>query len=222
MSTRITRDLVLALLGVAIGLPGAAAAQRQQAGRLAFPAELSVQTRDTLQWLADSARSAGIPAEAIAGKAAEGVLKGADDARIIRAARSLLRELMIARDALPPAAAPGTLAAGASALHAGVSPQTLRRLARSGENAQQSNLGVALVTLADLVASRVPAESAASSVEQLLRRNAPEGEMAAFRTAIARDIEAGRPPEAALQSRTRALVRSLDSRADGSLSGRRP
>lgn len=213
---------MLALVAVAIGLPGKATAQRQQAGRLALPAELSVQTRDTLQLLSDSARSAGLPAEAIAVKAAEGVLKGADDARIIRAARSLLRELMIARDALPPAAPLGTLTAAASALHAGVSPQTLRRLARSSEGAQQSDLGVALVTLADLVASKVPAESAASSVEQLLRRSAPEAEMAAFRAAIARDIEAGRPPEAALQLRTRALVRSLDARPDGSPGNRRP
>jgi hypothetical protein len=176
---------------------------------LDWPARLSGATRDSLERVADSARAARLPVELLVAKSAEGVLKGADDARILRAVRGLARELGDARAALPVGATTATLAAGASALHAGVSAQTLRRLAAAG--ADPADLAVGLVTVADLVAVRVPAEAAAASVEELLRRRAPEAELSAFRAGVAQDIAAGRSPESALTVRTQALVRILEA-----------
>jgi len=218
MSTS-SRSLALALaLGLGLWVSRSEAQQVVDA----FPAGLSAPTRDALRRLADSAQAAGLPAQVIVAKAAEGMLKGADEARIIRAARSLLVELMIARDVLPHGASLGMLTAAASAVHAGVSPQTVSRLIRSGESvrAGEVDLSISLIALTDLVASKVPAESAANAVEQLLRRRAPEAELTAFRAAVAHDIASGESPQAALDSRTKALVRTLDSRAD--LMGRRP
>jgi hypothetical protein len=192
---------VTAVLCVPFGAPATLAAQE------ALPARLSAATRDTLVRLIDSARVLRLPTDPLAARAAEGVLKGADDARIVRAVRSLVRELADARDALPPSASPATLAAGASALHAGVSPRALRRLASAGDGVDEADLAVALIALADLVASRVPPEAAASSIELLLKRRAPEAEITAFRAAVTRDILAGRPPEAALSVRARAIAR---------------
>jgi hypothetical protein len=83
----------------------------------------------------------------------------------------------------------------------------LRRLASAGDGVDEADLAVALIALADLVASRVPPEAAASSIELLLKRRAPEAEITAFRAAVTRDILAGRPPEAALSVRARAIAR---------------
>jgi len=55
---------------------------------------------------ADSLRAAGLPADPIYAKAAEGVFKGADDQRILAAARSLARELGEARGAIGSTAPP--------------------------------------------------------------------------------------------------------------------
>src|SRR5256885_15532589 len=68
-----------------------------------FPSSLSAETQLTLTRIADSARAARLPVQAIVAKAAEGALKGADDARIIRAVRTLFGELSEARAALPAA-----------------------------------------------------------------------------------------------------------------------
>ena len=180
-----------------------------QDGSAALPARLSPAARDTILRLVDSARARRLPAEQLVAKASEGVLKGADDSRVVRAVRSLLRELEDARSALPPASPAATIAAGASALHAGVSGEELRKLAsaHSGASRDPADLAVALITLADLVANNVPVRAAASSVEELLRRGTPEAEMAAFRTGVAEDIRLGRTPETAIAARTRALVR---------------
>jgi hypothetical protein len=213
MTGRVAMSLAVVLCA------SAASAQKREQARYEWPARLAGATRDTLTSLADSARAARLPAEALVAKAAEGVLKGADDVRILRAVRVLTRELADARGALPSNAPLGTLTAAASALHAGVSPEMLRRLSAAG-GVDAAELGIAFVTLADLVASRVPADAASASIEQLLRHRAPESEMSAFRAAIAQDIQAGRAPEAALASRTQALVRTLDGRPE--IAPRRP
>jgi hypothetical protein len=132
------------------------------------------------------------------------VLKGADDARILRAIRQLTRELGVAASLLPPKSAPGTLSAAASALHSGASPATLERLAAL--KSSEHDLAVALVTLADLIAARVPTELAASSVEQLMQRRATEAEMAAFRSTVTREIAGGVQARAALDAGVRDAV----------------
>jgi hypothetical protein len=171
---------------------------------------LSPATRAVLDRLIDSARVAGLPAAPLVDKVAEGTLKGADDERILRAVRTLVRELGTARDALGPQADVTVLGAAASALHAGVAESDLRLMARAGGSPEPAALASALVTLVDLVAKQVPVAPATRSIEDLLKRRATEKQFATLRADVGQDILAGRPPEQALVMRTTAQLRALD------------
>jgi hypothetical protein len=171
---------------------------------------LSPATRATVDRLIDSARVAGLPTAPLVDKIAEGTLKGADDERILRAVRTLARELGTARDALGPTADVAVLGAAASALHAGVPEGDLRRMARAGGNPEPAALASALVTLVDLVAKQVPVASATRSIEDLLNRRATEKQFATLRADVGQDILAGRSPEQSLITRTTAQLRALD------------
>jgi hypothetical protein len=171
--------------------------------------------------LADSARARGLPSDPLFAKAAEGALKGADSTRIVDAVRRLLGELEVVRGTLGTCAGNAELAAAASALHAGVTPAQLARVAQKcGErggpsSAKPDRLVMPLVVLADLVARRVSADVAVSSLETLLSRSAPDAEFASLRTAIERDIASGASPDAAMRARSAAVARSLDGRTGG-------
>ena len=88
-----------AILMMAALAPSGAESQ-SPAERMTLPETLQPDTRAAVERLADSLRSAGVPWEPLYAKSAEGVLKGADDERILRAVRSLARELTGARGAL--------------------------------------------------------------------------------------------------------------------------
>ena len=193
-------------LSLAASLAGAAdaGAQQPQQPPPALPARLGAPARAAIEALADTLRRDGLPADALYAKAAEGVLKGADDARIVGAVRTLARELGDARGALGAGASAGEVLAGASALHAGIAPEQLRRLRLASEGG--TAFPAALVVVVDLVARRVPADVAVRSVETLVARRAGDGELQALRVGVEQDILAGRSPAAAAESRTRAIV----------------
>jgi hypothetical protein len=165
--------------------------------------------------LLDSARARGLPTGPLTSKAAEGVLKGADSARIVTAVRKLLDEMDAARSTLGPSAPSAELVAAASALHAGVTPSQLAHVAELGGPAKSDRLVMPLVVLADLVARRVSPDVAVSSLETLLARAAPDAEFASLRAAIERDIANGTSPDAAMRARSAAVVRTLDAKAGG-------
>jgi hypothetical protein len=180
----------------------AAAAQTR-----AIPDRIGAPTRVALEHLVDSARLAGIPRAPLYDKMAEGVLKGADDERILRAVESLVRDLGEARSALGPTADLSLITAGASALHAGIATNELHRLAQLGaESNDQAAFASALITLVDLVAKRVPVNVATSSIQNLIEHRATDRQYAALRTAVEQDILAGRAPEAAVAMRVRAQL----------------
>ena len=110
------------------------------------------------------------------------------------------------------------LGAAANALHAGVSPDELRRLQRASSSGSDV-LASALVTLVDLVAKRVPVSSATSSIHDLLDRRAGERQFAALRAEVEQDISAGLSPDAALKARVGLQLRALDA---APLDARRP
>jgi hypothetical protein len=178
-----------------------------------WPKSISVETQRVLARLADSAHALDLPADAIVAKAAEGVLKGADDARIVRAARGLLAELIAARSALPPGAGSALLNAAASALHAGIPLSGLTKIVLAG-GSNETQLAIGLVALADLSANGVRPATAGDAIVELLKRHAPEADITALRTSVARDIAAGNAPESALGERMDRLLRSLDTRKD--------
>jgi hypothetical protein len=192
---------------------GASSLDAQQPARVPLPARLGAESRAVIERTIDSARAVGLPTEPLTDKVLEGVLKGADDQRIVLAVQSLVRELGTARTVIGGATNTALLGATASALHAGVSAIDLRRLVRPAGDAP-ADAGVltsALVALVDIVAKRVPAGVAVSAIGDLLQRGAPEGQFAALRSEVEQDIIAGRPPESALLERTRAHLRLLDA-----------
>ena len=188
-------------------------AQRTGAQQVVLPERLGSTTRASIERLADSLRGVGLPTQPLYAKAAEGVLKGADDSRIVAAIRTLARELGEARTALGEESNDAELIAGASALHAGAPPATLRRLRESsGARRAKGTLAVPLVVLADLASRGIPATVAGASLEALAARNASDDQFTALRAAIERDIEAGRRPIDAATARTRALLGSMEAR----------
>jgi hypothetical protein len=178
-----------------------------------LPAQLSPGTRAAIARLGDSLRASGLPEDPLYSKAAEGVLKGADDARIVAAVRTLARELGDARLSLGAEADEAELVAGASALHVGATPAMLRRLASARPtDGPGTSLATPLVALADLLTRRVPAPAASAAIDALVSRHAPSTDFAALRAAVERDIQAGRSPEAAVTARTQTLLRNIETR----------
>jgi hypothetical protein len=204
------RVAIVAMLSIA----APARAQQTSNARPALPARLAPDTRAAVERLVDSVRSAGLPTAPLIDKAAEGVLKGADDRRILAAVQGLARELGDARTLLGSTSNTSLLTAVASALHAGVSPSDVRRLVRPAPtDADAHILATAMVTLVDLVAKRVPPSVAASSLAELVARRVPESQYVALRSEVEQDILDGRAPEASIVARTRAHLRLLDDPA---------
>jgi len=200
------RLLIFAVAFASMAAPGAAQARSPQ-----LPTQLSQDARVAIQRILDSARVAGLPTAPLADKASEGVLKGADDRRVVSAVQRLWRQLLDARAILGSASDVALLGATASALQAGVPASDLRRLTTPAQGAALDSraLAGALVILVDFVAKRVPPAAASASIEELLQRHATEDQFVALRNEVEQDILNGQLPEAALVTRTRARVKLL-------------
>lgn len=201
------------LLAVSSALAPSQRVSAQSPATVELPAQLSAAARQSIAKLGDSLRAARLPDEPLYAKAAEGVLKGADEPRILSAVRSLARELGEARASLGADADDAELVAGASALHVGATPAMLRRLALARASGREgASLATPLVALADLLTRHVPPPAASAAIDSLVTRGAPGADFAALRAAVERDIEAGRSPEASVATRTQTLLRNIEAR----------
>ena len=205
------RSAVRCLVAAAVQMLAASASLGGQQPTTAsdLPPQLSAAARQAIARLGDSLRAVRLPDEPLYAKAAEGVLKGAEEARIVAAVRTLARELGEARSSLGDAADVAELVAGASALHVGATPAMLKRLRETHFAAGESGTSLAtpLVALADLLTRRVPPPIAAAAIDSLVARRAPGDDFAALRAAVERDIDAGRAPEASVTTRMQGLLR---------------
>jgi hypothetical protein len=171
---------------------------------------LSPGLRAAVDRLADSARAFGVPTEPLYLKAAEGVLKGADDDRVAVVVGRMLTELREARQGLGGDATSAELIAGASVVHAGLDAAALRRVRAARAGARTDNaLVMPLVVLADLVARRVTPETATASVIALAERGAPDAEFDDLRSVVEREIRRGQPPDAAARARTAVILQAM-------------
>ncbi|HXG98525.1 MAG TPA: hypothetical protein VNJ06_15580 [Gemmatimonadales bacterium] len=177
-------------------------------------ARLDPDTRSAVVALMDSARGDGLPVEPLIQRALEGATKSAPGARIVAAVRRLTLDLGAARTALGTDASSPELEAGVAALRAGATPQILTQL----RTVRRPPLTMALSVFADLVASGVPADSAAAAV-LMLAPKARDADLVEFRRAVERDIALGAPPGAATSIRVNAGA--LDN-AYGASSGNTP
>ena len=179
-----------------------------------LPERLSPATRTSIERLADSLAREGLPSYALRDKAAEGVLKGADDARILLAVASLAARLRESRALLGSTARDDELIASSSALYAGVPSNGIAKLisAQQRRGSAGTSLSVPLTVLAELASARVPADVALASVDALLARGARDADFGAFRLSVERDIRSGRSPKDAvstgMQSTLRGIVRT--------------
>lgn len=208
------RVLVLFAAGAATLPCAVASAQSSDRAAAAATVALPAGLRASMDRLADSARTLGIPSEPLYLKAAEGQLKGADDARVLDAVRRLMGELTTARRMLGASSSTGELVAGANAIHARVDPERLRELREaSAVKRSASSLVMPLVVVADLVSRRVTPDVAVASVQSLVVQGAPDQEFASLRTAVERDIAGGQTPDLAMRSRTDVALRMLSGGA---------
>lgn len=195
------RSRWIATLPLAAGLlvfrPSPGAAQDPRLERRLDPATLQ-----SVSAMIDSARLQGLPVEPLVQRALEGAAKHAPPEQIAAAVRRLALELATARGALGMASSSAELDAAASALRAGVRPADLTQLRRR----RTQSLTVALATLADLVTSGVPPDSAAAAVIALAA-SARDDQIAEFRRAVERDIALGAPPAVAAAVRVDAALR---------------
>ena len=120
------RSLAVTIAVIACAL-GARLSQAQEIDRT-LPAQLSAPTRATLERLIDSARVAGLPVDPLYSKVREGVIRSADESRVIAAVQRLGRDLGEARSALGDSASAEEITAGANALRAGIRGAELSRL----------------------------------------------------------------------------------------------
>lgn len=208
--TRVTLTVIIGLLSSVAGWTTAA---HGQSVTPPLPARLGAAARAAITATIDSARTDGLPVRPLVDKAAEGVLKGADDGRIVAAVRSLAAAMRDARTTLGPDVDPSLLAAAASALRAGVTTRDLHELARSSAGGMPASdvFATALVTLVDFVSKGVPPGTAARSIHQLLRADAPASQFVRLRAEVDADVQSGQSPAAALDARVRDDLRTLDA-----------
>ena len=206
--------VALALWALLLAMPRQGAAQppvERRAGA-PLPDRLSPATRAAIERLADSLAHEGLPSYPLRDKAAEGVLKGADDARILLAVSSLTARLRESRTLLGNGARDDELIAASSALYAGVPSGGIAKLVSAQHRragGSSTSLSVPLTVLAELASSRVPSDVALSSVDALLARGARDADFGAFRLSVERDIRSGRSPRDAVSTSMQSTLRGI-------------
>lgn len=192
-----------ASLAIAVALALIPCVARSDGDMERLRARLDPQTASEVARVVQEARDAGLPAEALVSKALEGAGKGAPGPRIVTTVKQYAMALAGARDVLGTHSSPTEIVAGAGALMGGVPADSLARL-RATRPGQP--LVVPLVVLADLVARKVPAPTATSTVLAATRAGVRDTELLALREGIEQDIRAGVAPFNAATLRGRALV----------------
>lgn len=176
---------------------------------LQLPAKLQPATRATIERLADSLQSVGVPSSPLYDKAAEGVLKGADDTRIIAAVRSLARELGVASTVMGASAPVSDIVSAASALRAGVSLSAAQKIAsrRAKNTSTDERTALSFIILADFASRGVPVDAAVNTIDGLLAKGASGAELSQFSNGVIRDLMAGRDARSTLHNRADVILR---------------
>ena len=166
-------------------------------------AALPPATRTQLAALADSVRTAGLPAAALDRKVIEGVAKHADPARIVSVVSRVAEGLRTAGAALGPASAAELEAAGA-AVQSGVTLDQLRRVRASLPRTRP--ITQALVVLTDLTRRGVSPGDGVQALTRLTRAGARDTELARWRSEVAADVAGGMGGDAAVTRQTETFL----------------
>ncbi len=195
---------ILALLAlIAGGLPCELQAQE---ARVRAQQTLPDDVFQELDALATAADAEGIPGELIFSKALEGAAKRVPANRLVPAVEAYTGRLRVARGAFGPGATGPLLVAGADALQRGVEAEALRGL---GDPSERSPMAV--LVLAELVETGVPAERALGLVREAMQRRARQQEMLGLPARVRQLMQQGRSPQDAAEQVRRALQRGRGS-----------
>ncbi|NNF12740.1 MAG: hypothetical protein HKN72_05935 [Gemmatimonadetes bacterium] len=154
-----------------------------------------------LDRLSTEMEAAGVPSEPLFAKALEGAVKRVPPDRLVAGVRAHAGRLQLAREALGPAANAPLLVAGADALQRGVSADALRSLPRDRPHSP-----VALLILAELMETGVPADRALETVQQAMQQRLQDRRMLDIPARVRRLIRDGVPPREAID-RVRRMMR---------------
>jgi hypothetical protein len=205
MTRRGRRRRSAAGLAIAIAFAGVALlagwARATPDPRLA--ARLDAETAAAVSEVVEAARAKGLPTEPLVSRALEGASRQAPGPRIVTSVRGLAQDLERARGALGSGSSAAELVAGATALGAGVPPDTLARLRTARPT---GSLVVPLVVFTDLVARRVPVTTAGAAVLAATQARVRDADLMRLRERIDRDIRSGQSPLEATLARTRNLI----------------
>jgi hypothetical protein len=178
--------------------PSLASAEAEELDRRLDPA-----TKDAVTALITDAEKEGLPTRPLVAKALEGVSKGADGERIVKAVRAYTEALRRARSAVGKESSEAEIVAAAGAVQAGVPTDTLTRL-RSAR--PSGSLVVPLVVLSDMVARHVPVDVASVAVLAPTRAGAKDADLFSIRERVEKEIQAGVAPGAAAQLCSKAWL----------------
>lgn len=161
--------------------------------------------------LATEARRDGIPEELLFNKALEGAAKHVPSDRLVPAVLAYASRLGEARGAFGESGTEPLLVAGADALQRGVQVETLRRLGQ--EAAQEGGGGregarpspMAVLVLADLVESGVPADRALGVLREAMRMRVRDQDMLGISARVRQLLRQGQSPQEAADQVRRAL-----------------
>lgn len=153
----------------------------------------------SVERLAGEAEADGLPADPLFAKALEGAAKGVPADRLVPALNAYAARLRDARGLLGGTVDPALLVAGVDALTRGVPAATLRGLQ------QPERRPVALVVLADLVQSGIPADDALSVVREALARRAADDALLDIPALARRLMRERGSPDAALDALRRRI-----------------
>jgi len=152
--------------------------------------------------LATELAASGVPSEPLFNKALEGMAKRVPANRLLPAVRAYGGRLGQARGALGTSASVPLIIAGADAIQRGVPADVLRSLP-----SDRPRSPVALLVLAELLESGVPADRAVAVLRQSMDQRMRDRRMLDIPARVRRLIRDGVPPHEAMDRVRRALQR---------------
>jgi hypothetical protein len=177
----------------------------QESARARAQRTLPADVYRDLSTLADEMSAAGIPDEPLYAKALEGAAKRVPPPMLMPAVRAYAGRLGEARQAFGVGATTPLLVAGADAIQRGVSPEALRSL--PGDRPRSP---MAVVVLADLLESGVPADRALAILREIMADRVRDDRMLDVSARIRRLIREGLTPQEAIERVRRNLQRARD------------
>jgi hypothetical protein len=184
------------------------------AGFTMFVSDARVETRvdarirSSVAAIVDSLQREGVAVEPLIQYALEGTGKNASPQVILTGVRKWSNDLRRARQLLGPNATTEEVSAGAKAIRAGVDQ---RQLERFKEAKQERRFASGLSTMAYLISSGVPADTATTVLVNIMLASASDDQIRALQDEIERDINRGTPPGMAMVARAVGLLEAINA-----------